>query len=74
MTIGIYLKQTAKLPDRPRPPHSTATICSGLYFFMGMTGLPPPVDSLSFHLVQIVPVWSFPDARFAPQGDNAIPA
>ena len=26
MTIGIYLKQTAKLPDRPGPPHEQAIL------------------------------------------------
>src|ERR1019366_8123151 len=29
--------------------------CSGLYLWFGMTGLPPQVDSLSFHLVQKTP-------------------
>src|SRR5277367_1316177 len=37
---------------------SSVTICSGLYLLIDMTGLPPQVNSLSFHLVQKSPVRS----------------
>src|SRR5271168_3910070 len=43
---------------------SSVTICSGLYLLIDMTGLPPQVNSLSFHLVQKSPVRSKADATF----------
>src|SRR5271170_2750579 len=38
---------------------SSVTICSGLYLLIGMTGLPPQVNSLSLHLVLKTPVRSY---------------